>query len=301
MTKQMNPRLAVVTATLNPGRAAACLQSWADRAAEDFIGVLVWSGTMDPTKPEQEAWMPDVDHKAASGNIILTRREILGVVPAFALGVEFALKHTQAEVIACLHDDLLIEQDGWDQMVMEAFDQPEIGLVGFGGGTGLGDSDIYQTPYSPYQLARQGFVSHMREAERHGTRVEHPVQVACLDGFSQVGRREYWEAVPTRDLRGPSAGLKPGVPNILQQMADWGLVHHAYDAALGAWAKRLGWQVWMLPVRCHHLGGQTAVGDPRYAEWAESIVPGGDKTFWELAHKEVYERFRDVLPIRVGG
>jgi hypothetical protein len=85
----------------------------------------------------------------------------------------------------------------------------------------------------------------------------------------------------------------------MTQMFQWGITHHAYDSALGAWAKRLGWEVWMLPVRCTHFGGRTAVGDPRYAEWAETVVPGGDATFHTMAHQIVYEQFRAELPIRV--
>lgn len=268
--KPRTDRLLVVTATLDVSRALDCVDSWQRRAFYQLPITVI--------------------------------RDEMGVVPAFAKAVAAGLA-LGAEVIACLHDDLLIEQDGWDLEVLNHFDRhPACGLVGFGGGTGLGAADIYQTPYSPYQLAREGFVSNMRDAEAHGRRSKRAVPVACLDGFSQVGRRGFWAGLQ-HGYRGMETLIddqqKLKLPNILQQMADWGITHHAYDSALGAWAKRLGWEVWMLPVACHHFGGRTAVGDPRYAEWAETIVPGGDRTFWEIAHAEVYERFRDVLPIRV--
>lgn len=285
-------RLAVVTTTLDPDRAVECLESWSRRATYRFQAVTVWSGRGSQALGFEGTADYGCQH-------LIVASEILGVVPAFALGVAKALS-LGAEIIACFHDDLLIEEDAWDQYVLSWFDlHPGCGLAGFGGGTGLADADIYQKRYAPYQLARQGFSSNMRDAEQHGRRVEYPIKVACLDGFSQIGRRQYWRGSSLRDVESPHAGEKPLVPNLFQTMAEWGLVHHAYDAALGAWAKRLDWDVWMLPIACHHFGGRTAVGDPRYAEWAESIVPGGDKTFWELAHKEVYERFRDVLPIRI--
>jgi hypothetical protein len=213
----------------------------------------------------------------------------LGTVPAFAEGVKRALAAGHS-IIACLHDDLLIEEDGWDSAVLDAFRvRPKMGLAGFLGGTGLGDSDIYQKPYAPHQLARQGVWSNERNAEAHGGRTRQAKQVAVLDGFSQIGRAAFWQ----RRHRDSTAG------NLYEIMAAWGITHHAYDAALGCFANLLGWEVWMLPIACWHQGGQTAVGDSGYAEWAKTIVPGGDQDFWEIAHKEVYDRFRDELPIRV--
>lgn len=266
--KPVTQDLVIVTATLDQARAQACIDSWYQRAFYEPTLIIV----------EQQ----------------------MGVVPTFATGIETALKGTRAKVIACFHDDLLIEQDDWDLKVLTAFElRRGLGLVGFGGGTGLGHEDIYKKGYSPYDLAREGFISNMRDAENHGRRVRAARQVACLDGFSQIGRREFWEGRYQRTTNFAEANLGAAGGNVMRAMADWGLVHHAYDSALGAWAKRLGWEVWMLPVACHHFGGRTAVGDPRYAEWADQLVPGGDRTLWELAHKEVYERFRDVLPIRV--
>lgn len=268
MTKPVTDQLVIVTATLDAARAQACIDSWYTRAFYEPTLIII--------------------------------EEEMGVVPTFAKGIDIARRTTKAKVIACLHDDLLIEGDDWDLKVLTAFDaKPSVGLVGFGGGTGLGHTDIYRKGYSPYDLAREGFVSNMRDAEAHGRRVKAARQVACLDGFSQIGRREFWEGRHRREAAEREAALASASGNIMQQMADWGLVHHAYDSALGAWAKKLGWEVWMLPVAVHHYGGRTAVGDPRYGEWAETIVPGGDRAFWELAHKEVYERFRAELPIRV--
>lgn len=297
-------RFAVVTASLDPDRANACLASWRSRAAFSWPLIISWNGytTGTPIDPEIDAAYNAEDGRV----IILGEPEILGVVPAFARGVQKALS-LGAEIIACLHDDLLIEEDGWDQTVIRWFDlNPRCGLAGFGGGTGLGHADIYRSAYYPQQLAREGFVSNMRDAQAHGRRATSPVQVACLDGFSQIGRRQYWLGEGLNRPLTSAASIvttvsdhNPYHPNLFRHMESWGLVHHAYDAALGAFAKRLGWDAWMIPIACHHFGGRTAVGDPRYATWAEEVVPGGDRTFWELAHKEVYERFRDVLPIRI--
>jgi hypothetical protein len=219
-----------------------------------------------------------------------------------------------ADVLAHLHDDLEILEEGWDEKVIDFFTRyPKVGLAGFGGGTGLGDDNIYQVPYNPMQLARKDFVSNMRDAEAHGRRAHtgsdhrwgfQPERVACLDGFSQIGRADFWRGIRQTHSQDPFA---PGVPgNLFAQMASWGVIHHFYDGMLGCFAKRLGWEAWMLPIACHHYGGRTAVGDARYQSWANQHphtkdAPDvmGDQLFWIQAHRIGYEQFRDVLPIRV--
>ena len=288
-------RLAVVTGTLDIDRAYPAIDSWL-RYLTCPVSLYVVVQAQRPEAPR--VW--------EQGN---TRgpcwwygtSSILGVVPAFAIGVQKALEDG-ADIIACLHDDLLIEQDGWDLACVEVMRmRPQVGLVGFGGGTGLGAADIYQTPYSPMQLARQDFVSNMRDAEVHGRRSQLAERVACLDGFSQIGRREFWAGVPFGKPWDP-------VENLFGQMQSWGVIHHFYDGMLGCFAKRLGWEVWMLPIQVRHLGGQTAVGDARYQQWArlqgdkwDGLTEGttGDAGFWHRAHEIGYREFKDVLPIRL--
>ncbi len=246
--KPADDRVAIVTGVLAPTRSSAqCLQSW--------------------------------DQRALYRHRFVVAAERYGVVPAFAGGVADAYM-ADAEIIACLHDDLLIEQDGWDTLVLDWFDShPQCLLVGFGGGKGLGAPDIYQTPYDPMQLARVDFVSNMRDAEAHGRRVTVPTRVACLDGFSQIGRADF---------------LQESFAHLMKL----GVVHHGYDSHLGVLAAKAGGEVWMLPVTCHHLGGQTAVRSAAYNHWAKAQNPEGDHGFWVAAHKALYEDARGLLPLR---
>jgi hypothetical protein len=246
-------------------------------------------------------------HSNAQPIVLAAWQDYLGPVPAFKIGVDLALQVTAPDgIIACLHDDLLIEEPNWDAKVRSFFNTyPDCGLAGFGGGTGLGADDIYRSPYGPMQLARQDFVSNMRDAEAHGRRSTLPVQVACLDGFSQIGRVRYWQGV------GAEGGVE-GRP--FDRLTAAGVIHHAYDAYLGAYAIDRGWQVWMLPIRCHHYGGQTAVGDAGYQQWAkqqtikgigvdpetqELVTIEGDTKLWIDAHRIVYDLLRGVLPLRI--
>lgn len=320
--------LAIVTATVDRERARSCIDSWFETGSADLRALyLIDQDQASPYTHDGWATWPRHDDRKGRGHTQLstyvTHGQILGVVPAFALGVARALEDG-ADVIACLHDDLEINENGWDQDVREAFENPRVGLVGFGGARGLGSDDIYRTPYNPMQLARQDFVSNMRHAEAHGRRGLVPERVACLDGFSQIGRREFWEgysyARALADFGGvDGSGTNPVYikgnlseqeweQNLFERMEALGMVHHAYDACLGAFAARLGWEVWMLPVACHHFGGRTAVADNRYTDWARERFAvtdwkgqhvEGDAACWTEAHRITYDQFRDVLPIRV--
>jgi len=285
----------LVTATTDPIRALPTLRSWGDTRL-----IVVVNGSEVTLRHELPLakW--------------ITHPEILGTVPAFAIGVQAALEEG-ADIIACLHDDLEIHDSQWAPTVYTFLLQhPTVGLVGFGGGRGLGDPDLYQKPYHPMQLARKDFISNMVDAEHHGRRVTVPTRVACLDGFSQIGRREFWQGKP-RPTINPETQFHPGLRegNLFTQMQSWGVIHHFYDGMLGAFAKQLGWEVWMLPIRCRHLGGQTAVGDPRYQQWA-SLQPRleyqddfgwteakGDQAFWYRAHRIGYTKFKGILPITI--
>lgn len=275
--------LCVVTATTNLERSAACRASWKVGTTADTLQVFYThnGGEYGP---------------------------YLGTVPAFREVIDHVLDQEPEhyDLIACLHDDLEIRDPHWVDRVCGYFAaNPAMGLAGFGGATGLGDSDLYQTPYRPEQLARKGFRSNLVDAEVHGIRSLLSERVACLDGFSQIGRREFWEgrvashtwkngeAVniltdPTTDRRRPWT-----------QLEQLGFVHHAYDGALGCLAARHGWETWYLPIACKHWGGQTAVGDPGYQQWAKTQVSEGDHGFWKEAHRIWYDNFRDVLPLRV--
>ena len=271
-------RLVVVTASTNFKRAQPCIESWGNLP----VIVVLNGGTTGygNGRNTQYIWVESPNY--------------LGTVPAFKAGVDYALEHTDADVVACLHADLEIHDPQWQQKVLDRFDrQPAVGLLGFGGAIGLGDSDIYQKPYAPVQLARIGFRSNLVDAEVHGVRSLLPERVACLDGFSQIGRRDFWQGIHRPETR-PGREQRPW-----EVLTEIGVTHHCYDSLLGCIAARYGWETWYLPIRVRHWGGQTAVGDQGYQRWAAQQIEGGDHGFWEQAHKAGYEAFRDVLPLRV--
>lgn len=269
-------KIGIVTATTNATRAESCIDSWQRHATGEPVTLLIIPNGGDNVDP------------------------YLGTVPAFRKGVDALVKsYHDLDIIACFHDDLEIVEEGWDQKVGQAFERyPSLGLAGFGGAIGLGATDIYQTPYDPMQLARVGFRSNLVDAEVHGTRSLTAEWVVCLDGFSQIFRHAFVTGLTEAEWR----TRIPHTTNLLRpwtQLERLGFIHHFYDGALGCLARQRGWQVRYLPVGCRHYGGRTAVGDPGYQRWAEMEIDGGDRGFWETAHRIGYDEFRDVLPLRL--
>lgn len=286
------PRLAVVTASTNFDRARACIESWTLWADRQPLNVFL---ILNGVGQSFSGPLPVLERTTIA---YVEKANYLGSVQAFRLGVDAALQGPY-DVIACLHDDFEIKEKGWDTKVIRAFDrQPQLGLCGFGGAIGLGAADMYQKPYDPMSLARCGFRSDLTDAEVHGVRSRLPEQVACLDGFSQIGRRAFWKGEAGPHTSGSGQPF-PRYEAPWQLLEDLGIVHHLYDSLLGAIAARNGWETWYLPLRSTHHGGRTAVGDPGYQEWAKSHTTGGDADFWSQAHALGYENFRDVLPLRV--
>lgn len=267
-------RLAIVTASTNIERATACLDSWRETARTEPKILIVANGGE-------------------------TGEPYLGTVPAFRQGIDQLLAEGDAGVIACFHDDLEILEDGWDEKVLRLFDrEPRCGLAGFGGALGLGDPGIYQQPYDPMQLARILFRSNLVNAELHGLRSLLTERVACLDGFSQIGRRDFWYG---EHREAPAGQAAKGDTRPWTYLEGLGVIHHFYDGMLGCLAARYGWETWYLPVRCDHHGGQTAVADQGYHAWINEKTKSteGDHEVWKAAHQIGYEAFRDVLPLRL--
>lgn len=181
-------------------------------------------------------------------------------------------------VLAYIHDDVEILENGWDERVLRAFSDPHVGLVGFGGATGLGGQEIYKVAYEIHQLGRRDFYSNMVDAEVHGKRQTSEMPIVFTDGFSMFLRR-----------------------SLLDKIDGWSwwpfhLVHHAYDYGIACMARRHGYSAMLAPCAVRHIGGQTAMMAV-HQDMAKQH--GGDTQVHKDSHRFVYETFRDVLPLRL--
>lgn len=187
-----------------------------------------------------------------------------GMLPAFNSGLGDSAGY---DILAYFHDDLRIDNRDWYKRVLKEFEDPKVGLVGFGGATGHGTPGLYRDPYDYRQLARSNFLSNMEQAEIHGARFTGERDVAVLDGFSLIVRSD-----------------------VLVRAGGWPvekLVFHCYDYWLCAMTHRLGYRIRVVGVPCHHYGGRTSVD--------QKMDPGN---IHEISHRYIYDEFRDVLPWR---
>jgi hypothetical protein len=184
----------------------------------------------------------------------------------------------EADIFAFIHDDVEM-MEVWSTRVYEQFEDPTVGVVGFGGAKLHGDPDIYKKPYKLVQLGRGDYYSNVSDAEVHGTQFAGEMEVAVLDGFSLIVRRELLDKM---------GGWQP----------DKWPPHHCYDYRVCLEAHRHGYKVKLVGVRCHHHGGRTAT-TPRYHKWADATKWKSDVNMHKMGHKMLYDEYRDVLPVTV--
>lgn len=185
------------------------------------------------------------------------------VVPA----MQEAYLETTEPIIGYVHDDVEIYEVGWDCRVLNQFTDPTVGVVCFGGALGHGTPDLYTSPYRLSNLARQNFMSNMRNAEQHGARFTGERDVAIADGFALFVRRSILE----------KAGGWP---------VDKPYGYFMYSEWLCCETRRQGYRIRLVGVDCEHLGGKSS----------GFISPNEN---YELAHSYFYEHNRDVMPYRV--
>lgn len=247
-------KMCIVTAHAGSTSLAKAVNSW--RGTSLFVG--------NPDIPDVSGLFEDPETYIVNGSN--------GMLPAYQRGFKHAVR-SGADVIAFLHDDTIINDPNWTERVLKEFENPKVGLVGFGGATGHGQPGLYRDPYDYKQLARSNFLSNMVDAENHGKRFTGSCDVAVLDGFALIVRRD-----------------------VLEKSGGWPLEtpigYACYDYWLSCMTRRLGYMIRVVGVPCQHLGGQTFV----------KLGIGKDPKHWQQyidSHRYIYEEFPDALPYEV--
>src|SRR5262245_36136489 len=115
-----------------------------------------------------------------------TAEDNLGLVGSY----NWLYENTKAEILAYIHDDVVCHEERWDERVLEEFEDPSVGVVGFGGALWHGTDELYKRPYELTQLRRIDYLSNVDDAETHGERFDGARDVAVLDGFALIVRRK---------------------------------------------------------------------------------------------------------------
>lgn len=231
------------------------------RATESWMGACLKWSPVNEESGSMDFW--------GNPNVLIVNGKN-GMLPAYQYGYNCK---PETEILAYLHDDTIINDLAWTARVLKEFRDPKVGLVGFGGATRHGDPGMYRKPYEYQQLARAGFKSNMVDAEHHGERFTGECDVAVLDGFALIVRREVLEKAGGWPLNTP-------------------IGYVCYDYWLSCMTRRLGYKIRLVGVPCQHLGGQTFV----------KLGMGRDEKHWKQyidSHQYIYDEFKDVLPYEV--
>lgn len=186
-----------------------------------------------------------------------------GVVDAY----QECFDSSDADVLAYIHDDVVISEPGWDEQVLKEFEDPSVGLVGFFGALSHGDPRMYKKPYALSQLGRSQCRSNMRDAEHHGQRFTGACNAAVLDAFAMFVRR---------DVLVKAGGWPVNTP----------VDYIGVDYWISCMTRRLGYKIRIVGVECDHLSGGSN---------GKNVVP----IDFEGAHRYIYDEFKDVLPCKV--
>lgn len=260
-------KLAVTTAMLNPsptGVIGRCVESQADTCKTNIEWRIRWNYLDDN----------------------------LGVTGS----LQWLYENTTADIIAFLHSDLEIFEQGWDERVLAEFEDPAVGIVGFGGALQLGENDIYRTPYKLTQLRRIDYRSNTRDAEAHGERFVGACDVVTLDGFALIVRRSVLNVWCHRKKPDGSDMLRGYTVHTGWPVQQYPF--HNYDNAVCLEAFKQGYRVRLVGIDCTHHGGATAT-TPAYQQWSEEKLGKSDSQVHTDSHKELYEDGRGILPLRV--
>lgn len=202
------------------------------------------------------------DHK------LINNPENIGVLASMQQGYT----ESKGDVIAYLHNDLYVFDYGWNNRVIENFENdPRLGLAGFLGAEGAGKTG-----------GRMNTCSNMLEAEIHGTRIEETRKVAIFDGLALIARR----------------GMLDQVGGFDQAYT----YHHFYDRDISLASLFGGWNNLMIGVYCHHRSGVTA-NRPEYQTWIDNKMQTqnftGDKASYDASERHFIEKWSGKLPILI--
>lgn len=197
-----------------------------------------------------------------------TAADNLGVIRSYQWLYDAMNRH-EYDIAMYAHDDLQAMESDWDYRVKVEFRDPSVAIVGFGGALGHGTDDLYKRPFEIPQLIRIGYRSNVNDAEVHGERFTGAGNAVFCDGFALCIRRSFLDAI------GGWSQLIGNVDFI------------GYDMAICALARRYGWKIRVVGVKCHHYGGGT------------SVDVGVQQQHYIDAHTWFAKEFVDVLPARV--
>jgi GT2 family glycosyltransferase len=242
-----------------------------EEVVEEGAGMIVLAATLNSAPPDRLL----IPCGAAGVKLdCYVNHPNIGVVRAYHKLWE---RHKEEGALIYIHEDVSLHDTNWMERVCLELMDPKVAIVGLGGATGIGVSDIYKRPYRIEQLIRLDYASNQQDWAVHGGHETGERRVAVVDGFFMAIKGKF-----------------------LQDVGGWDWIQsdfHAYDIAMCLEAARRGWEVRTVGVSCTHHGGSGSTS-PAYAEWCkERGVTMEDEH--RAPHVWLYNRYRDLLPLKV--
>lgn len=275
----MDITLTLAIATCQPAMLDRCLTTAAPHIAGHCDLVVLGNGcAVDPDMVPGPFRLIDADSVTENIGVPLALHRLWEMARKLYPSVP-----VEQHVVAYMHDDVFIHEDGWNIRLARAFtDSVDVVLAGFCGSPGLGMDRIYVDEYQYWQLQRAENWCNLTNAESYGPRVTDEREVVFVDGMAMALRSSF-----------------------LDKIGGWSwwpetFVHHSYDYALSCMVRRHGGRCRLVPVGCQHGtegGGGGTAGLPIFRRLADQH--GGEEAIHRAGHRWVYDNFRDVLPLRL--
>jgi hypothetical protein len=183
--------------------------------------------------------------------IYLKNEKNICALPTFPQGFHAS----EADILCYFHNDVLIHEYGWDQRVIDAFnDDVQLGLAGLFGAYGVHPNGGRDGSGSNMLGKVWGSCEcHVPAAIHHGSHMTGIMPSVVFDSLSMFFRRTVMERLI----------------NETDSFDDWRSPSHFYDRFLGMKVIDLGYHMATIGIAFDHWGGGTSTGNNKYKEFLE--------------------------------
>jgi glycosyltransferase involved in cell wall biosynthesis len=201
-------------------RAIECLSE----KATDLIEVIIIDNA---SEIDYVSWWVENGYPNIIPTVVIN--PILGLPESLKRGLEVA----NGDIIVFMHNDVLIHEPGWDEIIEAAFrDNIRLGMAGFFGASGIDWNGARINPVSMMLGLEWG-----GKAEEHGAIITDITPACIFDSLCLIFRREYLDDV----------GIPDDVP-----------IFHWHDRIMTLMFINKGYHCAVLPIGFDHFGGGTS-------------------------------------------
>jgi glycosyltransferase involved in cell wall biosynthesis len=259
-----------------------CLERLTANTTEDYELVLIDNASRRPLRSSRSVG-------PFSRSRYLRNEVNIGVL----LSIQQGLAEAAGDVVAVMHNDVLLHEAGWNRRVEEAFKaDPKLGLAGFVGARGCAKDGGRIHTMSHLTGEEWGVTRVKPAALHHGELISGIVPAAVLDGLMMIFRKQlaHWIAKVTTIFDPDRAP------------------HHWYDRNISLHFLEQGCHLAVIGIRCDHLSGATANSSLIYRDsarrWCQArgiplIDDNPDYTLYKYGERQFHKEWSRKLPVNV--